>query len=237
MTQAGKRILIVEDEEDIAASLRFNLEREGGYTVTAARSGEEGLALARRGFDLIILDLMLPGMGGLEVCREIRGGREAPHVPILMLTARVDETDKLVGLEMGADDYLTKPFSMKELLARVRALLRRAGRGAHAGDEWLRSDGIEIDVEGHRLRVDGKPVNLTRMEFALLSALIRVHGRVLSRDHLLESVWGYDYHGDTRTVDVHVRRLRMKIGRHGSRIETVFGVGYRFREAASAGKD
>jgi len=238
--RARKRILIVEDEADLSASLRYNLEKDGGYSVTVADDGERGLALARqRTFDLIILDLMLPGMDGLEVCRALRGAAEGPMVPIIMLTARVDETDKLVGLEMGADDYMTKPFSMKEVLARVRAHLRRAGPVAGpAPQRVLTCGGMRIDLDGYRVWVGRSEISLTRMEFSLLAALARNRGRVLTRDHLLETVWGYEYYGGTRTVDVHVRRLRKKLGAEGDRIETVFGVGYRFREALdSAGDD
>ncbi|HET9481231.1 MAG TPA: response regulator transcription factor [Candidatus Polarisedimenticolia bacterium] len=230
--RARRRILVVEDEPDLAASLKYNLEKEGGYQVVTAESGEKGLALARqREFDLIILDLMLPGIDGLEVCRALRASADRPGVPILMLTARVDETDKLIGLEMGADDYLTKPFSMKEILARVKAHLRRRSRSAEAPARAFVGGGLEMDFEGHLLRSGGLEVSLTRMEFALLAALVRSQGRVLTRDHLLETVWGYDFHGGTRTVDVHIRRLRKKLGRPGDQIETVFGVGYRFREA------
>jgi DNA-binding response OmpR family regulator len=238
LSAAGRRrILIIEDEADIAASLRYNLEKSGGYSVATADSGEAGLALARqKNFDLVILDLMLPGMDGLEVCRAVRASTETAHMPLLMLTARVEETDKLVGLEMGADDYLTKPFSMKEVLARVRALLRRARRAEEPAAAY-RAGGIEVDFEGHVLRSGGKEVSLTRMEFALLSALIKSRGRVLTRDHLLQKVWGYEYAGATRTVDVHVRRLRQKLGSPGDQIETIVGVGYRFRERGGAHGD
>jgi DNA-binding response OmpR family regulator len=233
-----RKILIIEDEADIAASLRYNLEKSGGYAVATAESGEAGLALARqKNFDLVILDLMLPGMDGLEVCRAVRASAETAHLPLLMLTARVEETDKLVGLEMGADDYLTKPFSMKEVLARVRALLRRARRVEEPAAAAYRGGGIEMDFEGHVLRSGGKEVPLTRMEFALLSALIKSRGRVLTRDHLLQKVWGYEYTGSTRTVDVHIRRLRQKLGSPGDQIETIVGVGYRFRERGGSGGD
>ncbi len=239
MSAAGRRkILIIEDEADIAASLRYNLEKSGGYTVATADSGETGLALARqKNFDLVILDLMLPGMDGLEVCRAVRASADTAHMPLLMLTARVEETDKLVGLEMGADDYLTKPFSMKEVLARVRALLRRARRVEAPAASAYRGGGIEMDFEGHVLRSGGKEVPLTRMEFALLSALIKSRGRVLTRDHLLQKVWEYEYTESTRTVDVHVRRLRQKLGSPGDQIETIVGVGYRFRERGGSTGD
>ncbi len=229
---ARSRILLIEDEGDIADSLRFNLEKAGGYTVAVSRTGDEGLALAKKkDFDLILLDLMLPDMDGLEVCRALRASADRSHLPILMLTARADESDKLIGLEIGADDYITKPFNMKELLARVKALLRRAARAdLHDSERVYRGGGLEMDFEGHILRSEGREVPLTRMEFALLTSLVRSRGRVLTRSHLLEQVWGYQYHGGTRTVDVHVRRLRQKLGSAGDHIETVVGVGYRFRE-------
>lgn len=235
---ARKRILIVEDEEDLAASLKYNLEKEGGYAVVIARTGEQGLALARQKvFDLILLDLMLPGIDGFEVCRTLRSSPDYGNSPILFLTARVEESDKLIGLEIGADDYLTKPFSMKEVLARVKAHLRRAVRSSASEPGVYHGVDLEVDFEGHVVRSAGREVVLTRMEFALLASLIRSRGRVLTRDHLLEKVWGYDYHGDTRTIDVHVRRLRRKLGPPADQIETVFGVGYRFREGGRPGGD
>ena len=238
METTRRRILIVEDEEDLAASLKYNLEKEAGYGVATAASGEQGLALARqRKFDLVILDLMLPGIDGLEVCRSLRAGGQNASIPIIFLTARVEETDKLVGLEIGADDYLTKPFSMKEVLARVKAHLRRSSRAGSEDTGPYRGGGLVMDFQGHTLTVTGHEVALTRMEFALLGALIRGGGRVLTRDHLLEKIWGYDYPGDTRTVDVHVRRLRKKMGALGSQIETVIGVGYRFREGGATAED
>ncbi len=232
-----KRILVIEDENDIAESLQFNLERQGGYTVDLATSGEDGLALARKKeFDLILLDLMLPGIDGIEVCRSIREGN-APRVPIIMLTARTEETDKLIGLEIGADDYLTKPFSMKEVLARVKAQLRRSAWSEKAPSRVYQSDDLEVDFGGHVLRSHGREIKVTRLEFALLAALINGRGRVLTRDQLLTEVWGYDYYSGTRTIDVHVRRLRRKLGDVGERIETVFGVGYRFRDTARSNEE
>lgn len=232
------RILIVEDEDDLAATLKYNLEKEGGYMVAIAGTGEKGLSLARgRKFDLVMLDMMLPGIDGLEVCRTLRASAQYAAIPIIFLTARIEESDKLIGLEMGADDYLTKPFSMKEVLARVKAHLRRASRAGSADAGPYRGGGLVMDFEGHTLKVAGNEVPLTRMEFALLGALIRGGGRVLTRDHLLEKIWGYDYPGDTRTVDVHVRRLRKKMGPQGGQIETVIGVGYRFREGGATAED
>lgn len=233
-----RAILLVEDEADLAASLRYNLEKEGGYRVSVASTGEAGLALVRqKAFDLILLDLMLPGMDGVEVCRAVRALPDGARVPVIMLTARVDEADKLVGLAVGADDYMTKPFSMKEVLARVRAHLRRAEASRELGARSWRGEGLEVDFEGHVVVAHGSEVTLTRMEFSLLATLIRSRGRVLTRDQLLEKVWGYEDYAGSRTVDVHVRRLRRKLGPAGRHIQTVFGVGYRFREGGETAED
>jgi two-component system alkaline phosphatase synthesis response regulator PhoP len=227
-----RRILVIEDDEDIALSLKYNLEREGGYVVSIAGDGEAGLrATQQRMPDLVILDLNLPALDGFSVCRALRQRPGGEDVPIIMLTARVEETDKIVGLEIGADDYITKPFSMKEMLARVRAILRRRER--HTEEPGVYQDElIHLDPSGHILRVQDREVALTRKEFELLAALVRNRGRVLSRETLLQKVWGYDYFGETRTVDVHIRRLRKKLGTPASDgVETVVGVGYRFRAA------
>ncbi len=227
-----KRVLVIEDEPDIALSLKYNLEREGGFRVLTAATGEEGLALAgQKRVDLVLLDLALPGQDGLEVCKSLRRAQGTARLPIIILTARVEEADKVVGLELGADDYVTKPFGVKELLARIRALLRRAAP-ADSPARQLRADPFFLDLDGHVLRVDGREVLLTRKEYDLLAMLIQNRGRVLTRDVLLDRVWGYDYAGETRTVDVHIRKLRKKLGRPGEEhIETVIGVGYRFRAA------
>ncbi|MBI3450273.1 MAG: response regulator transcription factor [Acidobacteria bacterium] len=225
-----RRILLIEDEEDLARSIRYHLEKEGGFTVATAETGERGLlALREKPADLILLDLMLPGVDGLEICRAVRSSPATARIPIVMLTARVEETDRIVGLEMGADDYITKPFSMKELLARVRAHLRREERAVPA-PAVFRDDLVAVDFEAHTVTADGKDVALTRKEFDLLAALVRGQGRVLTREHLLEKIWGYQYFEGTRTVDVHMFRVRQKLGeRAGERIETVVGVGYRYR--------
>lgn len=227
------RVLIVEDDADIALSLRHNLERDGGHEVAVAADGAEGLRLALRPPppDLVILDLHLPGMDGTEVCRRLRKESPTASVPVIMLTARVSEADRIAGLDLGADDYVTKPFSVRELLARVRAVLRRADRGEPEREEL--SDGpIRLDLAARRVLVDGREVALTRKEFDLLADLLRSRGRVRTRERLLEDVWGYDDPGETRTVDVHVRRLRKKLGLAAEeRIETVVGVGYRWRAA------
>jgi DNA-binding response OmpR family regulator len=227
------RILIIEDDPDIAQSLKFYLEREGGYRVGLAHDGEEGL---RRSIedppDLVLLDLNLPGRDGLEVCRGLRGDLGTQTVPVIMITARIDESEKVAGLDLGADDYITKPFSMKEVLARVRAVLRRSG-GGEAEARVLVAGPIVVDEASRSVRVQGREVTLTRKEFDLLAALIRQAGRVLTRERLLERVWGYEFPGETRTVDVHVRQLRKKLGSPSAdAIETVVGVGYRFRAAS-----
>ena len=229
-----KSILIIEDDPDIALSLKYNLERSGPYRVDPAEDGASGLRkVERTGPDLVLLDLNLPGMDGLEVCRKIRDQRSTSVTAIIMLTARTDETEKIEGLDAGADDYVSKPFAIKELLARVRAQLRRAGLARDAGNgeaTVLRSGGMAVDLPGRKVTVAGNDVELTRKEFDLLTALLRNRGRVLTRNRLLEQVWGYDYPGETRTVDVHIRRLRQKLGDSaGAEIETVIGVGYRYR--------
>jgi DNA-binding response OmpR family regulator len=235
-----KRILVVEDDADIALSLRYNLEREGGYAVTVAHDGERALREAEQNPpDAVLLDLNLPGMDGIEVCRELRRRPPTARVPILMVTARVGEGERVTGLDEGADDYVTKPFSVKEVLARLRAVLRRVDAAGSAvapgpdGDERLEDGPLRVEVASREVRVEGDPVALTRKEFDLLADLMRNRGRVLTRERLLERVWGYDYPGETRTVDVHIRRLRQKLGPAAEeRIETVVGVGYRFRGLA-----
>jgi len=231
---SGRSILLIEDEEDLAHSIKYHFEREGGLTVTSAATGHEGLEAARRKrYDLILLDLMLPDTDGLEVCKRLRAAADTRGTPVVMITARVDEVDKIVGLEVGADDYITKPFSIRELLARVRAHLRREERRVPS-EPAFQDDKIRIDFEGHTVWSDGREVTLTRKEFELLSALVRSRGRVLTREKLLEAVWGYQYIGETRTVDVHVFRLRQKLGDDDqTRIETVVGVGYRYRNPAA----
>ena len=227
------RILIVDDEPTLLHTLRYNLVREG-YEVVTAADGEQALEQARRYRpDLIVLDLMLPKLDGLAVCRQLRRDMNAP---ILMLTARDDEVDKVVGLELGADDYVTKPFSLRELIARIRALLRRS-RAAETlaepegGKAALRFGDLEIDEGARQVRVRGQEKALKPKEFELLAFMARNRGQALSRDLLLERVWGYEFFGDTRTVDVHVRWLREKIEddpSHPRRIQTVRGLGYKF---------
>jgi two-component system, OmpR family, response regulator RegX3 len=223
------KILIVEDEPALAESVKYSLEREG-FGVEVAADGEKALERFRSGQpDVMVLDLMLPKLSGLDVCRIVRG---ESSVPILILTAKDAESDKVAGLELGADDYVTKPFSTRELVSRVRALLRRAGMAAQTeADETLRGGPVEIDVARHETRVRGGDVALPPKEFELLEAFLRRKGRLLTREFLIEEVWGSDYYGDTRTLDVHVKRLRQKIEqdpRSPAHLVTIRGLGYRF---------
>ena len=226
------RVLVVDDEATLTDTIRYNLRREG-YEVHVAGEGNEALRLARASApDLVVLDLMLPGLDGLEVCRRLR--REST-VPILMLTAKDDEVDKIVGLEVGADDYMTKPFSMRELLARIRAMLRRSRMAQQAseadGPQPVRSGDLEVNPLTRQVTLGERIVPSKPKELDLLYFLMQQRGRVMTRDQLLEKVWGYTFGGDTRTVDVHIRWLREKIEEDPStprRLETVRGVGYRF---------
>jgi DNA-binding response OmpR family regulator len=222
-----RRILIVEDDEDIANSIRYNLEREGMFDVRIAGTGEEGLKEIQRELPaLILLDLNLPLMSGFEICRRLRREEETARVPILILTARTDESDRVLGLQLGADDYVVKPFSMRELVARVHAVLRRT-EGEVSASKVFDDGGLFIDYDNFVVQVNGREVRLTRKEFALLRLLSEARGRVLTRDYLLDRVWGLDYYGESRTLDVHIRRIRKKLELENY-IETVIGVGYRF---------
>ena len=227
----ASRVLIVEDEPDIRNLVVLHLQRDG-YQVTSAGSGEEALRQVRLSPpDLVLLDLMLPTMSGLEVCRRLRQEPATATLPIVMLTAKADEVDKVVGLELGADDYVVKPFSPKELLARVRAVLRRSRPVPGAAPIGIGA--LTIDPGTHTAAVGGEALALTPKEFDLLRALVDAHGRVLSREFLLDRVWGYARAGEVeaRTVDVHVRRLRVKLGAEGRRILTIKSVGYRLDPA------
>ncbi|MEJ5374965.1 MAG: response regulator [bacterium] len=221
-------VLVVEDEEDILELVAYNMER-AGFRVLKARDGEVAMGLVfREKPDLVVLDIMLPKMDGKELCRRIRQNENTRNIPIIMLTALAEEVDRIVGFELGADDYLPKPFSPKELVLRVRAILRRKEE-ATRGLEILRFPGMLIDPEGYRVEVQGKEIALTVTEFKLLHHLAAHAGKIQSRDVLLDRVWGYSYEGYARTVDTHIRRLRQKLGPAKGCIETLRGVGYRFR--------
>lgn len=223
------KILIVEDEPDILDLVSYNL-KQAGFDVLPVETGEEALNVAaRETLALVVLDLMLPGIDGLEVCRLLKQRAESKDIPVLMLTARTEEVDRIVGLELGADDYLVKPFSPRELVLRIRAILRRAHSGEIEEDELIQAGLLLIDPIGHRVQVAGENVELTATEFRLLLTLAQRRGRVQSREELLNVVWGYEHSGYRRTVDTHVRRLREKIGEAAEMVETVRGVGYRFR--------
>lgn len=226
----AERILIVEDEVNIATPTKTYLERDG-FEVTHVLSGEDGLRVMEEDPpNLVLLDLNLPGIDGLEVCRRIRA---TSQVPIIMLTARDDDIDKIVGLEVGADDYVTKPFNARELVARVKAILRRAPAAVQPIGGTLSHGSITIDRGRHEVKVGGEEVQLAPKEFDLLWTLLEERGHVLTRDQLLERVWGYTFAGDTRTVDVHVRQLRRKLG-DACPIVTVWGVGYKVGDDAPA---
>jgi two-component system phosphate regulon response regulator PhoB len=225
----AERILLVDDEPDLLELLRVNLRQEG-YEVESAEGGREALALLRRSPpDLVILDLMLPDISGTEICRQVRQDPKLASLPIIMLTAKADELDRVVGLELGADDYVTKPFSPRELALRVRAVLRR-NSSTYAPVRALSHGRLTIDPERHRCGVDGEEVVLTAKEFELLRNLMERPGRVMSREQLLDAVWGSDVVVTTRTIDTHMKRLREKLGTASESIETIRGVGYRFAE-------
>lgn len=221
-----QRILIIEDERDLAELLAFNL-RQAGYATELAHDGAAGLALALAlPPDLIVLDLMLPGLLGTEVCRRLRQERTTTGVPVLMLTARGEESDRVAGFEVGADDYVVKPFSVREVVLRVGALLRRVGDAVPRGT-LLQIGSLAIDTDRHVVAVSGNAVELTTIEYKLLLMLVERCGRVQTREGLLQEVWGYNYAGDTRTVDTHITRLRTKLGVAGALIQTVRGFGYK----------
>jgi DNA-binding response OmpR family regulator len=227
------RILVAEDDPDIGNLLDHYLKK-AGFLATVVTSGRDVMPhIKREAPDLLVLDLMLPGLDGLEVCRAIRADPNAAAIPIIMLTAKAEESDRIVGLELGADDYITKPFSPNEVVARVRALLRRAHRAAPA-DNRLTYGSLSVDVDRHVVKVDGEEVKLTAKEFLLLQYLMQHRGRVLSRDLLLSDVWSYSYTGGTRTVDVHVRRLREKVPMLADAIVTVKQFGYKLLDPAPA---
>jgi len=232
---AGERILVIEDDEDIQELIRFNLEKEA-YKVSCRGTAEEGLkSLTMRVPDLILLDLMLPGMDGLTACRRIRSDEKTSAVPVIMLTAKGSEADIVTGLELGADDYITKPFSPRVVLARVRAILRRAGEITAVAGVVMRRGDTEIDNLHHEVRLAGKPVELTLTEFRVLEALARRPGVVFTRYQIVDAVKGEDYPVTDRSVDVQIVGLRKKLKKYGKLIETVRGVGYRFSAQARTG--
>ncbi|MGD0843722.1 MAG: response regulator transcription factor [Geobacteraceae bacterium] len=224
-----KTILIIEDENDLAELVAFNLEKEG-YRSLIAPDGPSGLEAARHNSpDLILLDLMLPGMSGMEICKVLKSNEKTARIPIVMLTAKGEEIDRVVGFEVGADDYVIKPFSPRELLLRVKAVLRRAGSG-ESMSKIIKVSTISIDTDRHIVTVDGNEVILTTTEFKLLFNLAERLGRVQSRDRLLKDVWGFNHMGDTRTVDTHITRLRSKLGEAGEMIKTIRGFGYKMEK-------
>ncbi|MCL1985062.1 MAG: winged helix-turn-helix domain-containing protein [Betaproteobacteria bacterium] len=229
MAEPGKpKILIIEDEADIRELLAYNLRKEG-FAALEAGDGRLGLEMARTHLPvLVLLDLMLPGMDGLTVCRELERDPSTAPIPIIMLTAKGEELDRVVGLELGADDYVVKPFSVRELILRIRNILKRQVQAV--GASRLSRHGVTVNQSAHKANVNGKDVDLTATEFRLLGTLMRHAGQVLTREQLLDSVWGYQFEGYARTVDTHVRRLRSKLGDAADMIETVRGVGYRCKE-------
>ena len=225
-----KQILIIEDEKDLADLLAFNLEKEG-FTTKCAFDGNSGLAAARDELpDLVVLDLMLPGLLGTEVCKALRKDARTTRIPVLMVTAKSDEIDRVVGFEIGADDYIVKPFSMRELTLRVKAILRRCETEQAIATSLLNLGNITIDTERHHVTSSATEIDLTSTEFKLLLYLAERRGRVISRDQLLQNVWSYNDVGDTRTVDTHITRLRSKLGPPGEQIKTVRGFGYKMEE-------
>ncbi|HEY8391595.1 MAG TPA: response regulator transcription factor [Capillibacterium sp.] len=231
-----ERILIIEDEPNIIELVAYNLEKEG-WLVSKAQTGEEGWEKIQAEHpDIILLDLMLPGIDGMEICRRTRQNKLTRDIPIIILTAKAEEADRVLGLESGADDYVTKPFSPRELIARIRAVLRRADKNFSEAEEkeMMILGPIKMDLRQHKVLVNDQEIELTPKEFDLLHLLMSHPGRAFSREYLLENLWGYEFFGDTRTVDVHVRRLRQKIEENPAQpywLETVRGVGYRIREA------
>lgn len=228
---AGEKILVIDDEMNIVELLKYNLVA-GGYKVSYALNGKDGLRLAVENKpDLILLDIMLPEMDGFDVCKEMKKSRDTSNIPIIMLTAKGDEFDKILGLELGADDYITKPFSVRELMARIKVVLRRNVKEEIS--DLISIGDLTIYMDKHEVIKAGEKLDLTLKEFELLKLLITNKGRVLTRDFLLDNIWGYEYYGETRTVDVHVRHLRQKIEDNDSSpvyIETVRGIGYKFKD-------
>jgi two-component system phosphate regulon response regulator PhoB len=225
-------ILIIDDEKDLVELVRYNLVEKEGYDVISANDGPSGLEIAQRHkVDLIVLDLMMPGMDGLEVCRRLRADARTGRIPLIMLTAKATEADRIVGLELGADDYVTKPFSPRELVARVKAILRRTAVQADPSP-IIRHGDLRIDLTRHEVTYGGKPVALTATEFRILHFLATKPGRVLSRDDIIDAALGRDANVFDRTIDVHITAIRRKLGQGSERIETIRGFGYKFRDTA-----
>ncbi|HWB53580.1 MAG TPA: response regulator transcription factor [Tepidisphaeraceae bacterium] len=225
-------VLVIDDEKDLLELVRYNLEKEH-FDVIVAADSQKGLEIAQRHRpDLLVLDLMMPGLGGLDICRQLRSDTATANIPILILTAKAAEADRVIGLEMGADDYLTKPFSPRELVARVRAILRRSSP-EQAATQVIRRGDLSIDVPRHEVKFAGKSINLTATEFRILEFIAARPGRVLSRDQIIDAALGQDAAVIDRTIDVHMTSLRKKLGAGGAQIETVRGFGYKFREHAS----
>lgn len=232
MKRQGTKILVVDDEEDILNLLEFNLKK-AGYECVKAKDGPEALELAVTSNPrLILLDIMLPNMEGTEVLKRLKSRETTSSIPIIMLTAKGEEIDKIVGFELGAEDYITKPFSPRELVLRIKAVLKRVAEGPKSDSDVIIEGPITLDESRHEVKVEGKKVDLSTTEFKLLAELVRSRGRVLTRDSILDRVWGRDCYVIPRTVDTHVRRLRSKLGPAAEYIETVRGVGYRFREGS-----
>ena len=221
-----RRVVLIEDDADIGEAISYQLEKVG-LSVKVARTGEEGLDAVRRGADLVLLDLNLPGMDGLEVCRMIRKQTTTAHIPIIIVSARNEEVDRVLGLEMGADDYMVKPFSLKELAARCKVALRRL-EGGGEGPQGYRDANFEVEFDAFSVRYRGQEIRLTPKEFELFRYMLERPGRVLTRERLMERVWGFDSDVDFRSIDAHIRRLRLKLGPARQHVETVVGLGYRF---------
>jgi len=222
------KIIVIEDEPDIRRNLEYNLSREGFSVSTAASISEANTLLTSTDYNLILLDLMLPDGSGLDLCKSIKSNSDTESIPIIILTAKDDEVDKVVGFELGADDYVTKPFSVRELILRVKAVLKRGSKKKEIVEVVRQFGDLKIDVDSHEVHVDDAKINLTALEFRLLRQLVDTRGRVQSRDQLLSEVWGYSAEVTTRTVDTHVKRLREKLGPMGKYVQTIRGVGYKF---------
>ena len=227
----SQKILIIEDEPDIRKTLEYNISREGYHVVGASSLLEAKSQIESDSFSLILLDLMLPDGSGLDLCREIKSDKEKSSIPIIILTAKDDEVDKVVGFELGADDYVTKPFSVRELILRMKAVLKRGEKKSDNVEVQRQFGQLSIDTESHEVFVDNNEIILTALEFKLLCQLVDRRGRVQSRDQLLSDVWGYSAEVTTRTVDTHIKRLREKLGSMGKYVQTIRGVGYKFTRA------